>query len=147
MRRVLVLLAGLAAGGCFNQKGPTPPYDAGHTVHFLVHADPPPRPGLSTRLSCRVGERTKRASSLRLPSDGFSAVEVAMIVTPRGEHRIEMADPVTGAKGIKKKVEVDRDLWVVLRIDSKTRAGKLKVYEKPPNDEVGRWRPLVPLTD
>ncbi len=147
MARLLPLLVGLTLVGCVGQKGPIPPYDTRHSIHFLVHADPPPKPALKMRPECRVGDQIRKTPMLRLPDEGFSAVEVAIIGAVGGKHTLGIADPLTGAVGVKEKVEVNRDLWVVLEISSKTRVGRLRIYERPPNDQVGRWRPLVRLPD
>ena len=112
MARLLLLLVGLTLVGCVGQKGPIPPYDRRHSIHFLVHADPPPKPALKMRPECRVGDQIRKTPTLRLPHEGFSAVEVAIIGTVGGKHTLGIADPVTGAVGLKERVEVNRDLWV-----------------------------------
>lgn len=122
-------------------SGPIRSFDAGHDVHFIVRADPPPSRAFRIHPVCTVGAEVVRLRQIRVGPGEPAAREVAIVRTGRGEQRISVWEPRTRTDG-RATVDVERDLWVVVDL-----GGRLTVHETPPNDEVGAWEFLVPVPE
>jgi len=129
--------------GC--QSSPYGPFDSGHDVHVIVRADPVPDKGLHVRPVCTLEDQVIR-SSARVIGKKNAAYEVAAFRSAGGKRRFAIWEPRTWTDA-RAELEVDHELWIVLTIEPKARQGKLQVYNRPPDDEIGAWHPLVAVPD
>ena len=111
-------------------------FDTGYEVHFVLYVE---GPAVDVRPVCTVGPAVERSGTVKLAP----AAEVAVVNVPRGRYRLSVWDPATGAGG-RLTHDVDRDLWVLLRVEPGRARGKLRVFNKPPQDRIPQgWPSLV----
>ena len=127
---LLLLLTGCASA-------PGAPFDAGHDVHVIAVSAQHAR----IRPTCTVGALVEQ-SSARYVGGARRAVEVAIIRAPKGEHRFSFFDPMTYSS-VRQTLTVEGDTWVVVSLAGDS----AEVYETPPNEQLGRWVPLVVVSD
>jgi hypothetical protein len=144
MRRSAGLLL-LLAGAC--GSGPYGPFDAGHDVHVIVLAKPTPIRGITVSPVVTLGGGEPVATPSRLlKAKEAPAVEVAILLAPAGKHRLTVREPRRNIGG-SIDLEVEREVWVVMEMRHGEPEGRLRVYDRPPIDEIGRYVPLVPVPD
>ncbi len=143
MRAAVPLLLSLLALAC--QASPRAVFDSGTEVHVIVRAEPAPKRALRIRPVCTLGAEVVR-SPHRTLGPRRPAAEVAILRVPSGRHRLSIFDPRTfvGARG---DLEVNREVWVVMEFAPGSRTAKLTAYSRPPDEQVGRWQPLVAVPD
>jgi hypothetical protein len=139
MRRGTVALLPLLLLAC--SSGPSSPFDTGYDVHFILHAHPPPGSVFRVHPVCTVGADVSKSTQVAVGPGEPAAREVAVLRAARGPKRIAMWEPRTRSGG-RATADVARDLWVVLDLK-----GRCRIYEKPPHDEIGGWKPLVAVPD
>jgi hypothetical protein len=74
------------------------------------------------------------------------AVEVAVLRGSEGTWRFALWEPQTRVDA-RTDVEVDGERWVVVDLQPGKRGAGVRVFEKPPHDEIGSWSPLVTVPD
>ena len=122
-------------------------FDAGHDVHVILRTDAAPAGGLRVEPVCTAGTEVFRAPVRRLGGTRAPrAVEVAVLRVPRGEHRFSCWEPRTKTRA-HADLKVDGERWVVMDLEPGRPQGRLRVFDRPPHDEVGSWRPLVAVPD
>ena len=137
------LLLGLACG-CAG--GPQAAFDAGHEVHVILKAHDIPAKGLGVRPTCTLGSRAASLPRTMLRRDGLRAVEAAQFRAPNGKWRLAVWEPRTRVEA-RMDLDVERELWVVLDLHPGVLRGSLRVYDSPPHEAIGAWRPLVAVPD
>jgi hypothetical protein len=140
------LPAGILLVACACGSGPYGSFDAGHDVHVILIAKPTPRKGLTVRPVVTLGPESVTSASRLLREREAPAVEVAVLRAPKGRHRITVREPRLNI-GASTDLEVERDLWVVMEMRHGEPEGRLRVYDRPPIEEIGRYVPLVPVPD
>lgn len=135
----------LLVAGC--SSAPYVPFDGGYDIHFILVPERPAKGeqaagttgGLEVRPVCTVSALVAKPPARTLPP----AAEVALLRVPRGSHRIAVWDAINHAGG-RATIDVERDLWVVMRVVPGDAASRLEVYDKPPRRKLeGGWQPLV----
>ncbi len=139
------LLAGILLLACGCGSGPYGAFDAGHDVHVILLAKPSPRKGITVRPVVTLGGDSVTAPARRIREKEAPAVEVAVLRAPKGRHRLTVREPDRNI-GASMDLEVERDVWVVMEMRPKDPKGRLRVYDRPPVEEI-RYVPLVPVPD
>jgi hypothetical protein len=140
------LAAGLFLLACGCGHGPYGPFDAGHDVHVILLPKPAPSNGLWVAPVVAVGPEAVTSPPRLLKAKEAPAVEVAVIRAPTGRHRLSIWVPRPGV-GARMDLDVKHETWVVMEMRQKEREGRLRVYDKPPVKEIGRYVQLVPVPD
>jgi len=94
-----------------------------------------------------VGPRKRKeptAAPRELKGKDARAVEVAIVLAPKGKHRLTVQEPTLKVGG-SVELDVKREIWVVMEMRQGDPKGRFRVYEYP--DDVGRFVPLVPVPD
>jgi len=142
MRLPAVLL--LLACGCGH--GPYGPFDAGHDVHVIVLAKPPPKKGITVSPVTTLGPEAVTSPPRLLKENEAPAVEVAILRAPAGRHRLSIWEP--GLKvGARAELKIEHETWVVMEMRPKDREGRLRIYDRPPVEDIGPYILLVPVPD
>lgn len=131
---------------CACGKGPYGSFDAGHDVHVIVIPKPTPVKGIRVRPIVTIGPEVVRSPPRLIQGEAAPAAEVAILNVPTGRHRFSIWEPGQ-AVGARMDLKVEHETWVVLEMRPKERYGRLKVYDKPPVDKIGRYVQLVPVPD
>jgi len=133
----------LLLGGC---KSPRAPFDPGFTVSVIVLAKPVPTKGIRIEPVCALGPTVARPPQMPLGGEGPSAVEVATFTVPKGRHLLSFWEPRL-KKEARAEIDVKAERWVVVTMEPRTKRAQLKVYDQPPDAQIGAWQPLVAVPD
>ncbi|HEX5139107.1 MAG TPA: hypothetical protein VFY93_19215 [Planctomycetota bacterium] len=139
------LAAGILLFACGCGSGPYGSFDAGYDVHVIVTATPTPVKGLTVRPVVTLGGETMTAASRVLKGKDARAVEVAILLAPKGKHKLTVQEPTLKIGG-SIELDVDRETWVVMEMRHGDSKGRFHVYEYP-DDVRDRFVPLVPVPD
>ena len=120
----------LLLAGC--TTAPYYPFEAGHDVHFILALPGPAK----VHPVCTIGTSAAKPPWRKLTK----ASEVATIRVAPGTHDVSVWERYTRS-GASTRLDVERDLWLVVRLDLGSKDGEIKVYERPPRDI--DWRPLI----
>ena len=142
MRRAAGLL--LLACGC--GSGPYGPFDTGHDVHVILLPEPAPSKGIMVAPVTTLGPEVVTSPPRLLQKKEAPAVEVAVFRAPTGRHRLAIWEP-NRKVGARTELDVKQETWVVMEMRPKEREGRLRVYDKPPAEEIGAYVQLVPVPD
>lgn len=142
MRVALGLL--LLASAC--GKGPYGAFDAGHDVHVILYPEPAPQKGIQVAPVVTLGAEEVTSPPRLLKAKDAPAVEVAVIRAPTGRHRLAIWEPRTKVGG-RADLKVEHEIWVVMEMRPKDRDGRIRVYDRPPVEEIGAYVQLVPVPD
>jgi hypothetical protein len=140
------LSAGLLLLACGCGSGPYGPFGAGHDVHVILVAKPTPKKGVTVAPVVTLGPESVTSPARLLKAPDAPAVEVAVLLAPKGRHRLAVREPRLGI-GASTDLDVERDVWVVMEMRHGDPEGRLRVYDRPPVEEIGRYVPLVPVPD
>ncbi|MFQ5844629.1 MAG: hypothetical protein ACE5JG_06520 [Planctomycetota bacterium] len=135
----------LALAACGPARFDTP-FDAGQEVHFIVSVESRPHAPVEVQPVCTVGSFEARSRPWTFAPAGARSLEVATLEVPAGHYRVSIWDPRTRAQG-RADAQVDRELWVVLRIRPDGNRSRLDVFSDDPFEDIGPWRPLTPIPD
>jgi hypothetical protein len=138
------LAAGILLLACGCGSGPYGSFDAGHDVHVIVTATPTPVKGLTIRPVVKLGGETVETAPRVLKGKDARAVEVAIVLAPKGKHKLTVNDPDLKIGG-SIELDVEKEVWVVMEMRYGNSKGRFRVYQYP--DDVGRFVPLVPVPD
>ncbi len=142
MRLSAVLL--LLACGCGH--GPYGPFDAGHDVHVIVLAKPAPKKGITVSPVVTLGSEAATSLPRLLKEKEAPAVEVAILRVPAGRHRFSIWEPRLKV-GVRTDLKIEHETWVVMEMRPRDREGRLRVYDRPPVEDIGPYLLLVPVPD
>lgn len=134
----------LLACGC--GSGPYGPFDSGHEVHVILLAEPAPKKGITVEPVVTLGPDSVTSPARLIRENDAPAVEVAVLVAPKGRHRLTVNEPRRKIGG-SVDLDVERDVWVVMEMRHGKPEGRFRVFDRPPVDEIGRYIPLVPVPD
>ena len=132
---VLPLLLGCVAS-------PAGPFDEGAGVHVIVRVSPGSTAPREIRPIVTIGGTVREVVPVTVAPGAPEAVEVAIVAAPAGEQRLAVWDPVLGS-GARVTVDVEGELWALADLASDGRPARLRVYDEPPHEEAGAWRPLI----
>ena len=107
-------------------------FEEGHDVHFILAVSGPTR----VRPVCTVGSEVAKPPWRRLRGNS----EVATIRVAPGAYTVSVWERYARS-GARVRLDVQHDLWPVMRIESGKRDGSFKVYKQPPRDL--DWKPLI----
>jgi len=131
---------------CGCGHGPYGPFDMGHDVHVILLPKPAPKNGITVRPVVTLGPEVITSSPRLLKEKTAPAAEVAIFRAPEGRHRFSIWLPGRRV-GARADLDVEHETWVVMEIRPKEREGRLRVYDHPPVEEIGRYVQLVPVPD
>jgi hypothetical protein len=140
------LLAGILLLLCGCGSGPYGPFDQGHDVHVILLPQPAPKKGIHVSPVCTLGPEVAKSPPRLLKEGDAPAAEVAIFHAPTGRQRLSIWVPER-AIGARTDLDVKRELWVVMEIRPRDTRGRLKVYDSPPTEKIGRYIELVPVPD
>ncbi len=140
------LAPGLLLLACACGHGPYGPFDAGHDVHVIVLAKPAPKKGITVSPVTTLGPDVVTSPPRLLKENEAPAVEVAILRAPAGRHRLSIWEPRLKI-GARADLKVEHETWVVMEMRPKDREGRLRVYDRPPVEEIGSYVHLVPVPD
>lgn len=145
-RLFLGVLTLAAVGGC-RGPGPMQPFDAGQDVHVILRTKGAPEGGLRVQTVSTVGREVARSAVRRLGgSRAPEAVEVAVLRVPSGRHRFSFLELRTRTAG-QADLDVRGARWVVVEMTPGRKDARVSVYDGPPHDAIGTWRPFIAVPD
>ena len=125
-----VFALALLLAGC--TASPYYAFDEGHDVHFILAVSGPTR----VRPVCTVGNEVAKPPWRKLRGSS----EVATIRVAPGEHTVSIWERYARS-GARARLDVERDLWLVMHVEPGKKDGRFEVYEQPPRDL--DWQPLI----
>ncbi len=143
--RFRLLLPLLLAAACSRSRAQEP-FDPGQTVHFVVHAAPAPQAPLESAPICTVGTHVARCFPVRFEPGGATGIETGLLRVPRADYSLSIYDPRTGAHA-SAAASIHGETWVVLQIDPSSGRSRLGIFQEPPHEAIGLFRPFVPVPD
>ena len=142
MRLWAIGLVFLAALGC---RSPYGQFDAGVEVHVIVWPEKRPKKSLAIRPTVTLGTNVVESPVRTIGGRGGPrAIEVAQFRLPKGEYRLSIWEPRTRTE-VRKNLEIEHEIWVVLVLEKGARDAKLNVHDEPPAGL--DWQPLVAVPD
>ncbi len=125
-----VFALALLLAGC--KGSPYCVFEEGHDLHFILAVSGPTK----VRPVCTVGSDVAKPPWRKLRGNS----EVATIRVAPGKHTVSVWERYARS-GARARLDVRRDLWLVMHVEPGKRDGSFDVYERPPRDR--RWLPLI----